>query len=73
MHAIKDTCPIRNEIHVGDILIAVDDIDVTAMTAVEVSRLISKKSNQERRKLTLIRSGSIGGGSGGSRLYDRRR
>jgi hypothetical protein len=55
VHAIKDTCPIRNEIHVGDILIAVDDIDVTAMTAVEVSRLIGKKSNQERRKLTLIR------------------
>ena len=72
VHAIKDTCPIRNEIHVGDILVAVDDIDVTTMTAVEVSRLISKKSNQERRKLTLIRRGSIGG-SGGSRLYDRRR
>ena len=73
VHAIKDTCPIRDEIHVGDILIAVDDIDVTAMTAVEVSRLISKKSNQERRKLTLIRSGNSIGGSGSSRLYDRRR
>ena len=72
VHAIKDTCPIRDEIHVGDILIAVDDIDVTAMTAVEVSRLISRKSNQERRKLTLIRSGSSIGGSG-SRLYDGRR
>ena len=55
VHAIKDTCPIRNEIHVGDILVAVDDIDVTTMNAVEVSRLIGKKSNQERRKLTLIR------------------
>ena len=70
VHAIKDTCPIRNQIHVGDILIAVDDIDVTHMTAVEVSQLISKKSMQTKRKLTLIRSGSS---IGGSRLYDGRR
>jgi hypothetical protein len=70
VHAIKDTCPIRNQIHVGDILVAVDDIDVTHMTAVEVSQLISKKSMQTQRKLTLIRSGSS---VGGSRLYDGRR
>ena len=70
VHAIKDSCPIRKDIHVGDILVAVDDIDVTSMTAIEVSQLISRKSAQKQRKLTLIR-GAGGGGGGGSRLYDR--
>lgn len=54
--AIKDTCPIRNEIDVGDYLVAVDDVDVREMSATEVSRLISRKSVQERRKLTIVRT-----------------
>lgn len=65
VHAIKDTCPIRNEILVGDRLLAVDDQDVTAMTAMEVSRLISRKSQQRARKLTIRRDRS--GGAGGVR------
>jgi len=56
VHAIKDTCPIRNEIRVGDKLVAVDDEDVREMTAMQVSRLIGKKSGNEVRKLTIIRS-----------------
>ena len=56
VHAIKDTCPIRREIYVGDKLVAVDDVDVRNMTAVDVSKLISKKSGQAKRKLTIIRS-----------------
>ncbi|KAL7552142.1 hypothetical protein ACHAWF_015348 [Thalassiosira exigua] len=57
VHAIKDTCPIRDQICVGDHLVAVDDVDVREMSAQEVSRLIGKKSGQDRRKLTIIRSG----------------
>jgi C-terminal processing protease CtpA/Prc len=56
VHAIKDNCPIRNEINVGDQLLAVDEEDVRNMTAVEVSRLISRKSLQQARKLTVLRS-----------------
>lgn len=56
VHAIKDTCPIRSEIYVGDKLVAVDDEDVREFNAVQVSRLISKKSEQKRRKLTIIRT-----------------
>mmetsp|Transcript_22551 Transcript_22551/g.34383 ORF Transcript_22551/g.34383 Transcript_22551/m.34383 type:complete len:265 (+) Transcript_22551:173-967(+) len=56
VHAIKDTCPIRSEIYVGDKLVAVDDVDVREMSATEVSRVISKKSGQERRKLVLVRT-----------------
>ncbi|KAL7519911.1 hypothetical protein ACHAWX_004665 [Stephanocyclus meneghinianus] len=81
VHAIKDTCPIRNEILVGDRLLAVDDQDVTAMTAMEVSRLISRKSQQRARKLTIRRdrTGGAGGvragggyGSAGGRGHDPR-
>ena len=62
VHAIKDTCPIRSQIRVGDKLLAVDDEDVTCMTAVEVSRLIGRKCEQKERKLTIVRgSGGRGG------------
>ena len=56
VHAIKDTCPIKTQVYVGDKLVAVDDVDVRGMSAVEVSRLISRKSGQDRRKLTIIRT-----------------
>jgi hypothetical protein len=56
VHAIKDTCPIRNEIVVGDKLLAVDDENVRGLTAIEVSRLISRKSHQPARKLTVMRA-----------------
>jgi len=55
VHAVKDTSPIANQVRVGDKLVAVDDEDVRAMTAIKVSKLISKKSTQESRKLTIIR------------------
>lgn len=69
---IKETCPIRNEIKVDDKLVAVDDIDVREMTATEVSRLIGRKKDQEKRKLTIIRSayrGDAGNGMYGNGMY----
>lgn len=56
VHAIKESCPIKTQVYVGDKLVAVDEVDVRGMSAVEVSRLISRKSGQERRKLTIIRT-----------------
>ncbi|KAL3776996.1 hypothetical protein ACHAW5_000188 [Stephanodiscus triporus] len=55
IHAVKDTSPIFDRVRVGDKLVAVDDEDVRAMTAMKVSKLISKKGNQASRKLTIIR------------------
>ena len=55
VHAVKDTSPIATKIQVGDKLVAVDDEDVRAMTAIKVSKLISRKSNNASRKLTIIR------------------
>ena len=56
VHAIKDSSVIGNELQVGDQLIAVDDEDAQAMTAINVSKLMSMKSNNPTRKLTIIRS-----------------
>ena len=55
VHAVKDSSPIAEKVQVGDKLVAVDDDDVRAMTAIKVSKLISRKSNNPSRKLTIIR------------------
>lgn len=56
VHAVKDTSPIADKVRVGDKLVAVDDEDVRDMTAIKVSKLISKKSTNASRKLTVIRT-----------------
>ncbi|GKZ01346.1 hypothetical protein MPSEU_001085600 [Mayamaea pseudoterrestris] len=55
VHAVKDSSVIADQIQVGDKLIAVDDEDVRSMTAIKVSKLISKKSANPTRKLTIKR------------------
>eukprot|EP00577_Skeletonema_sp_RCC1716_P006312 CAMPEP_0113386448 /NCGR_PEP_ID=MMETSP0013_2-20120614/8015_1 /TAXON_ID=2843 ORGANISM="Skeletonema costatum, Strain 1716" /NCGR_SAMPLE_ID=MMETSP0013_2 /ASSEMBLY_ACC=CAM_ASM_000158 /LENGTH=622 /DNA_ID=CAMNT_0000269291 /DNA_START=92 /DNA_END=1957 /DNA_ORIENTATION=- /assembly_acc=CAM_ASM_000158 len=51
VHAVKDSSPIADKIQVGDKLVAVDDQDVRTMTAIQVSKLISKKSVNASRKM----------------------
>ena len=55
VHNIKETCPIKDQLRVGDALLAVDDEDVRSMTAIKVSKLISQKSNNSKRKFTILR------------------
>jgi len=56
VHAIKDSSVIANQLQVGDKLTMVDDDDVRSMTAIKVSKLISRKSANATRKLTIIRT-----------------
>jgi C-terminal processing protease CtpA/Prc len=56
VHAVKDSSVIANQICVGDKLVAVDDDDVRSMTAIKVSKLISKRSNNPTRRLTVVRT-----------------
>jgi hypothetical protein len=56
VHAVKDSSVIADKIQVGDKLCAVDDEDVRSMTAIKVSKLISRKSANPSRKLTIIRT-----------------
>lgn len=60
VHAVKDSSVIADQIQVGDKLIAVDDDDVRSMTAIKVSKLISKKSANPNRKLTVVRTSNMG-------------
>jgi len=56
VHAVKDSSCIADQLNVGDKLIAVDDEDVRAMTAIKVSKMISRKSANAQRKLTVVRT-----------------
>jgi len=56
VHAVKDTSVIADRIIVGDKLVAVDDEDVRSMTAIKVSKMISRKGANPSRKLTIIRT-----------------
>lgn len=60
VHAVKDSSVIADLIQVGDKLLAVDDDDVQAMTAIKVSKLISKRSANPVRKLTIVRTTHVG-------------
>ena len=59
VHAIKDTSILADRVRVGDRLISVDGEDCTTMTAVQVSKLISLKSDQESRVLIFVRSKGV--------------
>ncbi len=55
VHAVKESSVVGDKVQVGDKLVAVDDEDVRTMTAVKVSKLISRKSANPSRKLTVLR------------------
>ena len=58
VHAIKDTSVLADRVQVGDRLLSVDGEDCTALTAMQVSKLISLKSEKPARVLVFARSRS---------------
>ena len=56
VHNVRDTSVLKNELHIGDRIIALDDEDVRQMTANKVSKMISRKMENATRKLSVIRS-----------------
>jgi len=56
VHALKEGSCVGHMLQVGDKLIAVDDEDVRLMSAIQVSKLISKKSSNPTRVLKVVRS-----------------
>ena len=55
LHAIRETSILHGQAFVGDLLLSVDEVDCRGLTAVQVSRLISGRSENSSRKLTLLR------------------
>eukprot|EP00978_Attheya_sp_CCMP212_P012870 scaffold32139_cov47-Attheya_sp.AAC.1 len=57
--AIKESSVIADKLKVGDKLVCVDDEDVRSMTAIKVSKMISRKSANATRKLTIVRTSIV--------------
>jgi PDZ domain len=58
IHSIKADSVLIDQIQVGDRLVGVDEVDVRTLSPVRVSKLISKRSTNPLRKLTLTRGKS---------------
>ena len=56
VHAIKDSSVLADRVEVGDRLISVDDEDTTGLTALQVSKLISRKVDNPSRILVFART-----------------
>lgn len=64
VHAIKETSVLHEKVHVGDMLISVDEVECRGMSPTMVSKLIASRSGNAGRRLVLLRSFSSGGGGG---------
>jgi PDZ domain-containing secreted protein len=51
---IKDNCPVKDEVHLEDRIIAVDDDDVQTMNAVKLSKLLVRWSGNAQQKITVL-------------------
>ena len=60
VHAIKETSVLHGRVNIGDLLISMDEVDCRNMSAVQVSRLISTRSNNPSRMLVLLRGSGAG-------------
>jgi len=52
---VRDDSVLFGKIRLNDKIVAVDDEDVSRLSAVEVSKLLGKKSSRPRRKITVLR------------------
>lgn len=59
VHAIKECSIIADKLKVGDRIIAVDDEVVRDYTALQISKILSRKSANATRKITVIRNTSL--------------
>jgi len=53
IHSMKTNSPLINLVHIGDVVVSIDDIDTRSMTAATLTRLMARKSQQPQRKITL--------------------
>jgi hypothetical protein len=56
VYQIKSTCPVKDQVCVGDRLLSVDGEDCSYMSAVEASRFLSGRVNQPKRELLFART-----------------
>eukprot|EP00934_Nitzschia_sp_Nitz4_P007555 Nitzschia sp. Nitz4//scaffold235_size30605//16350//17964//NITZ4_007976-RA/size30605-augustus-gene-0.18-mRNA-1//-1//CDS//3329543456//7545//frame0 len=56
VHAMEPSSVLADRVRIGDVLLSIDGIYCTGKAAVDVSRLIGKKSNQPARHMVFARS-----------------
>ena len=56
VHKIQPTSILKDELQLGDRVVALDDEDVRHMAANKVSRLISRKMDNATRKFSILRT-----------------
>lgn len=54
VHSLRKTSSMQGLINPGDLIVALDDEDVTALDASELTKLMARKAQQTERKFTLI-------------------
>mmetsp|Transcript_15281 Transcript_15281/g.22555 ORF Transcript_15281/g.22555 Transcript_15281/m.22555 type:complete len:214 (+) Transcript_15281:63-704(+) len=55
VHGLKPASVLQGKLYAGDVLVRINEIDVTGMEAVEVSKLLSR-SNKKKRRITVLRA-----------------
>lgn len=58
VHAIKESSVLHGKVFVGDLVLSVDEVDCRGMHSLAVSKLISKRSENPARTLSLLRNSS---------------
>lgn len=56
VHAIKESSVLHGKVFVGDLVLSVDEVDCRGMHSLAVSKLISKRSENPARTLSLLRN-----------------
>eukprot|EP00934_Nitzschia_sp_Nitz4_P007837 Nitzschia sp. Nitz4//scaffold235_size30605//18929//20101//NITZ4_007977-RA/size30605-augustus-gene-0.19-mRNA-1//-1//CDS//3329543459//7827//frame0 len=56
VHEIEDSSVLADQVRIGDVLLSIDSVYVTGKTAIQISKMISRKSKQKSRKLVFARS-----------------
>jgi len=59
VNAVKPGSVLENQIRVGDVLVSVDEIDTSGMSAMQVSRMIGQRSQNPNRVLVFVRNEKI--------------
>ena len=59
IHTVKDTSPLLGMIAIGDRLVQIDNVDVSGFTPAQVVQLLSTKSNNPERLLTMLRPSPV--------------
>mmetsp|Transcript_4297 Transcript_4297/g.9659 ORF Transcript_4297/g.9659 Transcript_4297/m.9659 type:complete len:108 (-) Transcript_4297:2119-2442(-) len=55
---VMEKSPVAGTLQVGDKILEIDDENVACMTSDQISELLSSKSENAKRKLTILRTGT---------------